>query len=301
MNQRFVQVGPAVRLWSEVRGDPRDSTLLLIMGAGASGLGWPEGLVDALAVRHHVIRYDHRDTGRSSLSFDTHPYRIVDLASDAIAVLDAYEVERAHIVGHSLGGMLTQLLIADHPERLLSATVMGTGALSSTPLSHPDGSRTPVGRLPPIDARVLELWSQPHEDRGLEGELDHRVEHWRVLNGDQIPFDSEEFRASERRIIEHAGRYEAPMTHGRADHSGMDRTEELGRTEVPTLVISAPAEPVFPPPHPDHLAQVIAGARLAEIPGMGHALPRAVHAPLAAAVLDHTLATDARPRPEAGT
>lgn len=134
MNQRFVQVDPAVRLWSEVRGGLRDSTLLLIMGAGASGLGWPEGLVDALAVRHRVIRYDHRDTGRSSSSFGTHPYRIVDLASDAIAVLDAYEVERAHIVGHSLGGMLTQLLIADHPERLLSATVMGTGALSSTPL-----------------------------------------------------------------------------------------------------------------------------------------------------------------------
>jgi pimeloyl-ACP methyl ester carboxylesterase len=91
------------------------------------------------------------------------------------------------------------------------------------------------------------------------------------------------------------------MTHGRADHSGMDRTEELARTEVPTLVISAPAEPVFPPPHPDHLAQVIAGARLVEIPGMGHALPRAVHAPLTAAVLDHTLATDARARPGAGT
>ncbi|MGW7313100.1 alpha/beta fold hydrolase [Streptomyces sp. NPDC054865] len=301
MNQRFVQVNPTVRLWSEERGAPRASALLLIMGAGASGLGWPEELIDTLAVSHRVIRYDHRDTGRSSWSFDTHPYRIVDLASDAIAVLDAHEVERAHIVGLSMGGMLAQLLIADHPERLLSATVMGACALSSTPLSHLDGSQTPVDRLPPVDARLLEMWSRPHEDRGLEGELDHRVEHWRLLNGDRIPFDPEEFRASERRIIEHAGRYEAPMTHGRADHSGMDRTEELARTEVPTLVISAPAEPVFPPPHPDHLAQVIAGARLVEIPGMGHALPRAVHTPLAAAILDHTLAADAHVRPEAGS
>lgn len=68
----------------------------------------------------------------------------------------------------------------------------------------------------------------------------------------------------------------------------MDRTEQLARTSVPTLVVSALAEPVFPPPHADHLAQAIRGARLVEIPGMGHALPREVHAPLAAAVLEHT-------------
>ncbi|NEE38759.1 alpha/beta fold hydrolase, partial [Streptomyces sp. SID7982] len=95
------------------------------------------------AVRHRVIRYDHRDTGRSTASFDEQPYPLTALAEDAIAVLDAFGAERAHVVGMSMGGMLTQLLVADHPERLLSATVIGTNALSSTPYVAPDGRRIP--------------------------------------------------------------------------------------------------------------------------------------------------------------
>ena len=242
MNQRFVQVDPTVRLWSEVRGAPRDSTLLLIMGAGASGLGWPEGLVDALAVRHHVIRYDHRDTGRSSLSFDTHPYRIVDLASDAIAVLDGYEVERAHIVGHSLGGMLTQLLIADHPERLLSATVMGTGALSSTPLAHPDGSRTPVDRLRPIrrtgcsncgptPTRTV-AWRAAGPPRGALAAAQRRSDPLRLRGVPGLGAPHHRRRRALRGA--HDPRH--------ADRSGINRTEELRHTEVPTLVVYHPAD-----------------------------------------------------------
>jgi pimeloyl-ACP methyl ester carboxylesterase len=75
-----------------------------------------------------------------------------------------------------------------------------------------------------------------------------------------------------------------------ADPSGMLRTEQLARTTVPTLVVSAPAEPVFPLPHARHIAQTVQGARLVEIPGMGHALPPETHRPLATAILDHTAA-----------
>lgn len=132
------------------------------------------------------------------------------------------------------------------------------------------------------------MWSRPVADLGLEAELERRVEHWRVLGGDQLPFDAEYARALERKVIVHTGHYATSTAHARADASDLDRTEQLARTAVPTLVISAPAEPVFPPPHPHHLTQAIQGARVVDIPGMGHALPRAVHAPLAAAILDHT-------------
>ncbi|MDQ0596830.1 pimeloyl-ACP methyl ester carboxylesterase [Streptomyces canus] len=266
----------------------RGAPLLMIMGAQASGLGWPDELVDTLGTRHHVIRYDHRDTGRSTWRFDEQPYPLTRLAEDAVTILDRLGVERAHVVGMSLGGMLTQLLVADHPDRLLSATLIGTAALSTLPYVSPDGTRTPPERLPGVAPHLLELWSRPVEDRGPEAELARRVEHWQVLGGDQLPFDAAYARARERTIIEHTGHHATSTAHARADTSGMDRTAPLARTDVPTLVISAPAEPVAPPPHAHHLAQVIRGARLVEIPGMGHALPPQVHAPLAAAILEHT-------------
>lgn len=262
--------------------------LLLVMGARASGVAWPEPLVDALAAHHRVIRYDHRDTGRSSWPFEERPYRIPDLADDVIAVLDGLGIDRAHIVGMSLGGMLAQLVLADHPDRLLSATLIGTSALSSTPYTRPDGTTVPVEELPGISPEVLELWARPVEDHGPTADMQRRIEHWRVLAGDQLPFDIDSFRALERRVIEHTGHDRTSTAHGRAEHDGMLRTDRLAKNEVPTLVICAPAEPVFPPPHPQHLAQCVRGARVVEIPGMAHALPPAVLEPLATAILRHT-------------
>ncbi|MFB6652689.1 alpha/beta fold hydrolase [Streptomyces microflavus] len=285
--ERFVDVAPGTRLWVEESGAPDAPALLLVMGAQASGLGWPDELMELLAARFRVIRYDHRDTGRSTWTFDEQPYPLTALAGDAVRVLDALGVERAHLVGMSLGGMLVQLIVADRPERVLSATLIGTGALSSVPYEHPDGTRTPAEELPGVSPGLLEMWARPVEDRGPEAELERRVEHWRVLGGDRIPFDAAYAREQESRIIAHTGHHHAGTAHARADASGMDRTEALARTRVPTLVVSAPAEPVYPPPHAHHIAQAVHGARLVAIAGMGHALPREVHAPLAAAILDH--------------
>ncbi|MGA4839400.1 alpha/beta fold hydrolase [Streptomyces sp. G45] len=294
VTEQYVTPAPGVRLWTERRGAPDAPPLLLVMGAGASGLAWPEPFVDALAEHHRVIRYDHRDTGRSTAAYDEHPYSVRDLAGDAVAVLDALDVPRAHVAGLSLGGLLTQLLLADHPDRVLSATLMGTAALSALPYEAPDGTVTAAAELPPPAPEVLEFWSHFGDDRDPEAELEWRLAHWRLLAGGRLPFDEDFFRDQERRIIAHTGTHLTSTAHARADASGLLRTEELARNEVPTLVIAAPEEPVFPPPHARHLAQVIGRAHLAEIPGMGHALPPAVHGPLAAAVLRHTLGAGVR-------
>ncbi|MEU8919028.1 MULTISPECIES: alpha/beta fold hydrolase [Streptomyces] len=286
--QQFIDAAPGIRLWTEQRGAAGAAPLLLVMGAQASGVGWPEPLVDALAAHHRVIRYDHRDTGRSTWSFDEQPYRIADLADDVIAVLDGLGIDRAHIVGMSLGGMLAQMVLADHPDRLLSATLISTMALSTTPYTRPDGSTVPADALPGVAPEVLELWARPVEDHGAAAEMERRIEHWRVLAGGRLPFDEDYFRAFEHRVIAHTGHHRVGTAHGRAADDGMLRTDQLAENEVPTLVVNASAEPVFPPPHPQHLAQCIRGAELVEIPGMGHALPPAVHAPLATAILAHT-------------
>ncbi|MEU8786491.1 alpha/beta hydrolase [Streptomyces sp. NPDC048637] len=291
--QQFIDTAPGIRLWTEQRGAADAAPLLLIMGAQASGVGWPEPLVDALAAHHRVIRYDHRDTGRSTWPFEEQPYRIADLADDVIAVLDGLGIDRAHLVGMSLGGMLAQMVLADHPDRLLSATLIGTMALSTTPYTRPDGSTVPADALPGIAPEVLELWARPVEEHGPTAEMERRIEHWRVLAGDRLPFDEVYFRAFEHRVNEHTGHHRVSTAHSRAGDDGMLRTDRLAKNEVPTLVVSAPAEPVFPQPHPQHVAQCVRGAKVVEIPGMGHALPPAVHAPLATAILAHTGAVTA--------
>jgi pimeloyl-ACP methyl ester carboxylesterase len=289
--QQYVEAAPGIRLWTEQRGPADAPPLLLVMGGQASGIGWPEPFVDALAEHHRVIRYDHRDTGRSTWSFDSKPYPISALADDVVAVLDGLGIDSAHLVGLSLGGLLSQLVLADHPERVRSATLMGTNALSTRPYTAPDGTEVPAGELPGIAPELLEFWARPIEDKGEEAELDRRTAHWRLLAGRQLPFDAQWFRDLERQVIAHSGSYTPPTAHSRADDSGLLRTEELAANRVPVQVIVAPAEPVFPQPHPQHLAQCLNAVRTTEIGGMGHALPPAVQGPLVAAILAHTGAT----------
>ncbi|HEX6402687.1 MAG TPA: alpha/beta hydrolase [Pseudonocardiaceae bacterium] len=281
----MVQVDADYRLWVEDQGDPETTALLLIMGANASGIAWPQPLVDRLVEHHRVVRYDHRDTGRSTRGFDTHPYAVRDLAQDAVQVLDALGIDRAHVVGMSMGGTLVQLLLLDHPHRLHSATVFATSALGAG-LADP-GGRSSV-ELPGPDPRLLRMWQHMTDPRDRSDEISWRVEHWRILNGAVLPFDSGEFAALEERIIEHSGTYENPAAHARADQAGLDRQAELGHVRVPTQVIEAPEDPINPPPHAAHLAAVISGARLVTIPGMGHALSTAIIRPLAETILRFT-------------
>lgn len=275
--ERFVEVEPGIRLWVEESGDPAGEPLLLVMGANASGLTWPDALVSALGSRHRVIRYDHRDTGRSTWAFDSRPYPITRLADDAVAVLDAVGARRAHVVGMSLGGTLVQLLLLDHPERLITATLWSTAALGAW-----------NSELPGPDPALLAMWEHLGEVRDPETELDWRVEHWRLLRGDG-PFDAEEFRALERRIIAHTGRSIGPSAHAEADPSGLDRGAELAAVRTPTLVIEAPEDPVNPPPHAAHIAAALGNAaELVVVPTLGHAIGADVVPALTGAILRHT-------------
>jgi pimeloyl-ACP methyl ester carboxylesterase len=288
--ERFVDVEPGVRLWVEdiePTGPHPGEPLLLVMGANSSGLVWPDALVAQLAEHHRVIRYDHRDTGRST-AFEDAPYCVTDLAEDAIAVLDALDVPRAHVVGMSMGGYLVQLMLLDHPDRVATAALFCTGPL---PFADP----APMAPLPGPDPALLRLWAEMDDPRDLEGEIAWRLEHWRVLNGSGTLFDPAEFRALEERVIAHAGTHDPAVAHARMATDGMERGAELAAVTVPTLVIEAPEDPAFPPPNSGVLARSLGDGRLVRIPGMGHAINRTVISPLAAAILTQTTRTAAAP------
>jgi pimeloyl-ACP methyl ester carboxylesterase len=282
--ERYVEVEPGVRLWAEATGERDAPALLLIMGANATGVAWPDALVARLAERHRVVRYDHRDTGRSTRAFAAHPYPLSRLAPDALAVLDGCGIDRAHVVGMSLGGILVQVLLLDAPERLLSATVFSTGALGGNPPLPGEEE------LSGPSEEVLAMWQHLGDSRTREEEIAFNVEHWRLLSGAAAGghFDADEFRALEELVRAHTGHSDPIAAHALADQSGLDRGRELAGVTTPTLVIDAPLDPVYPPPHAEHIERVIPAARRVTISRMGHALPAAILPELAGAILAHT-------------
>lgn len=282
-----------VTLWSEDFGKTSDPALLLIAGGNLSSQSWPNEFIDLLvAAGLHVIRYDHRDTGRSTTrSFEDYPYGFDELTADAIAVLDEWDVQATHVVGMSLGHTIGQLLALDYPDRLLSLTVMLGGALD---IDFDANVELAINGLPPEDdlplptQRFVDLMMlAPMPAESEEAALAQRVEKWSLLNGDELPFDPEEFRQREIQALEHAGTHHETVVHHMIPQPPVTRGAELGHVTTPTLAIQAMCDPVAPPPHARHLAELIPEARIAEIPRMGHALAAAVHQPLAEAILQH--------------
>jgi pimeloyl-ACP methyl ester carboxylesterase len=153
------------------------------------------------------------------------------------------------------------------------------------------GAGHPAGRPPPRSS-LRPSRHGPLDTR--EQEIAFSLEHWRALSGAAAGghFDPDEFRALEQRVRAHTGHDEPIVAHALADQSGLARGRELAGVTTPTLVIDALLDPVFPPPHAEHLAKTIPTARRVTIPLMGHALPAAILPTLAVAILAHTTAAE---------
>src|SRR3954447_19348898 len=195
MAERMVEAN-GVELCTEPFGDPAHPPILLIMGIGASMLWWEEGFCRLLADGgRFVIRYDHRDTGRSVTYVPGRPgYSGADLVADARGVPDAYELPVAHLVGVSAGGALAQLLALDQPDRVSSLVLISTSP------AVPGKRELP----PPTDELVRFLstaevdWSDP------ESAVDHLVRYARMLAGGRRPFAAAPARALAHRDVERA-------------------------------------------------------------------------------------------------
>jgi pimeloyl-ACP methyl ester carboxylesterase len=276
-----------VQLCTEPFGDPADPPILLVMGVGASMLWWEEGLCRMLAGGgRFVIRYDHRDTGRSVTYEHGRPgYTGSDLVADAAGVLDAYAIPAAHIVGVSAGAAFAQLLALDHPERVRSL------ALISTSPALPGDRELP----PPTEAFRRFVASASVDWSDTDSVIAHLVGYSRMLAGGRRPFDAAAVGELVRRDVERARDFPAVRNHDAIP--GDDRRREpLSSISAPTLVIHGTADPLFPPEHGEALAAQISAARLLVLEGAGHGIDRADWEAVVRAILEHTAAGDHRRR-----
>ncbi len=275
-----------VELCVETFGDPDDPALLLVMGSGASMDWWEEDWCARLAAGgRFVIRYDHRDTGRSvSYPPGAPPYTLRDLVCDAVAVLDVLGVERAHVVGMSMGGAIAQLAALDHGDRVASLTLIG---------SSPAGPGAPDLPSMPPDAveRFASIEAPDWGDRAAV--VDHVVAVARASASPSGTFDEAAFRALAGRVFDCTTSMEASMTNHAVMESGDGWRERLPTLDVPTLVLHGVDDPVLPYGHGLALAREIPGARLLALERTGHELPRAAWDVAIPAILAHTEAASA--------
>lgn len=258
-------MGP-VELGTDAVGDPADPAVLLVAGNGSSMDWWEDDFCAQLAAAgRYVLRYDHRDTGESTHWPAGSPgYRSEDLVTDAVAVLDAYGVGRACLVGMSMGGALAQLIALDRPDRVGALVLVAT-----TASGHPDG-------LPPTDPALQEWFATTPEpdwaDRAAV--VEYLVSFDRALSARSVPHDDAHTRALATRALARTADPAASLTNHSVLDGGPDGWwDRLGELRVPTLVVHGEEDPLFPG-HGAPLATAIPGARLLSLPGVGHELPR---------------------------
>jgi pimeloyl-ACP methyl ester carboxylesterase len=291
MSEQLCDAGGGITLCYETFGDPADPAALLVMGLGAQMVAWQEDFCEELAARGlYVIRFDNRDIGRSThlqgpppsllqlLRYSVSaPYTLADMAQDAVGLMDELEIDRAHVIGASMGGMIAQTLAARHPARTRSLVSM----MSST------GGRW-VGR-PALASYPIFLHKAPTE---REAFIEHAERLFAKIGSRGIPQDTEGVREiaalSFDRELDRtgAGRQLAAII------ASGDRTAELEQITVPTLVIHGSVDPLVSPSGGRATARAIPGAELMMIEGMGHDLPRVLWPRLLDAVAAHTAAAE---------
>lgn len=262
-------------------GSPRP-VVLLIMGLGMQLIAWPPELVMALVgAGYRVVRFDNRDAGLSTrmealgtpnLVWEglkhrmgwriRAPYSITDMATDTVGVLDALNIERAHVVGLSMGGMIAQRVALQAPSRVLSLTSI----MSSS------GARG----LPEAQPTVLRAMLSRPADKSRQAAIEHTVKLFKAIGSPSFPMSEAELRA---RVAAAAERSLYPKGIARqmlAVVADTSRAQALGRITAPTLVVHGRADPLVPFACGEDTARRIPGARLEGIDGMGHDLPTGV-------------------------
>jgi pimeloyl-ACP methyl ester carboxylesterase len=270
-----------IRIAYESFGPEDREVVLLIMGASSQLTMWPLEIVETLVSRgYRVIRYDHRDVGLSTHADAAGmpdfaavvaaaqagrpaplPYTLRDLAEDAVGLLDALGIEKAHLAGTSMGGMIAQIMAAEHPTRTLSLTsIMATSGKPGLPLfARPEV----VAKVPPPAAV---------EDR--QGYLEYRVEVLRLIGSERAPIDERVLRAWVARDVERSYDPMGEARHAAASLFGAyeDRRAGLATIAVPTVVVHGEDDPLIPLEASRDVAANVPHAELRIVPGLGHVL-----------------------------
>jgi pimeloyl-ACP methyl ester carboxylesterase len=288
-----------ITLAYESFGPADREVVLLIMGNGAQLTAWPVELINGLVKRgYRVIIYDNRDVGLST-KFDEAgvpdtkaviearmagkpsplPYMLDDMAKDAVGLLDALGIKKAHVAGVSMGGMIAQLVAADHPEHVFSLTsIMSTSGNPAVPFPADPGV---IARMPP---------AAPEGDR--EATITRAVKVIQVMAGPDYPPDEKRIRDLVVRSMKRSADRAGMARHNAVSALGLreDRRARLRTIKVPTVVVHGAKDPLMSVEGAKDTAANIPGAELRIIPGMGHDLP----IPLVNTIADAITAAAAR-------
>ncbi|MCY1722903.1 alpha/beta hydrolase [Prolixibacteraceae bacterium Z1-6] len=254
----YIQVEQNINLWVETYGDNNNEACLLIAGAGANCSFWSERLCKKLVdMGLFVIKYDHRDVGYSTkIDFDKNPYDVNQLAKDAVCILDALNLKKAHVAGHSMGGFIVQLLAIHYPERILSM------------ISASSSTNSPNVPLPP--EKTWEIFLQFSPTNNLETDLSGFLLVWEYLNG-TAKFDTKlavEYTINiyDRQEIKGA----LGEGHVKAQSQISDRSNLLKNVHIPTLVIHGEQDYLVDKYGGIQTAECISNSELVLLPEMGH-------------------------------
>ncbi|MET7334454.1 alpha/beta hydrolase [Nonomuraea sp. NPDC005650] len=258
-----------VELCAQTFGDPAAPALLLIGGAEASMDWWDDEFCERLAAGgRHVIRYDTRDTGRSTtFPPGEPPYGSDALLDDAVGLLDELGIAAAHIVGVSMGGGIAQHLAVHHPGRVASLTLIATSPGGPGDPNRPD--------LPPMSAELAKRFAEGGDETpdwsDREAVIAYYTDGERTFAG-TIPVDEERLRRVVGRVWDRGPSLASAQNHWQLA-GGEPVRARLGEIAVPTLVLHGTADPLLPYGHGEALAREIPGARLVPLEGMGHQMP----------------------------
>ncbi|QYJ02611.1 alpha/beta fold hydrolase [Nocardioides panacisoli] len=271
-------LGPDLELCYQTFGSPDDEPLLLVMGLGGPMTWWPRELCERLADRgFYVVRYDNRDTGRSSRmdqrvrrshlvraflgAAGSPPYSLTDLAGDAVGLLDHLGISSAHVAGVSMGGMIAQTVALEHPDRVRSLTsIMSTTGRRTVGWQHP-------ALLPSL------LWSRGER----EGYIESSEKLWRIIGSPDYPTSAQELRDRAGETFDRGMSRMGVMRQMLAILGQPDRTDALGALTVPTAVVHGRADKMVHVSGGRATATAIPGAELVLVRGMGHDLPAGLY------------------------
>ena len=262
----------------ETFGKKSDPALLLVMGLGGQLTMWPEALCKQLAEKNlYVIRYDNRDIGLSSFFDDKgvpnimemfadfsegkpvkgNPYKLSDMAADAVGLLDALQIKKAHIAGVSMGGMIVQHIAFGFPERVLSMTsIMSSSGNSKLPQATPEASAA--------------LLAPPPEPFSFEAAVEMGVNTWKAIGSPAYPRPEAELRDWIAQQVKRSFHPDGTARQLAAILADGDRTERLKTIQAPSVVLHGKADPLVRVEAGEDTAKHIKGAELRLVEGMGH-------------------------------
>ena len=292
MAEHFADIGGAITLCYETFGSEADPPMLLIMGLGRQMIGWPDEFCEQLAERRlYVARFDNRDVGRSTRIYGRPPtsgqllrgridpvlYTLSDMAADAAGLLRELGLAPAHVVGASMGGMIAQMLAAEHPECVRSLVSIMSNTGNRWKGQPAFGIYRYLLRVAPTDR---------------EAYIEYTTSVFAAIGSQGLPQDHERVRDM---VASSYDRGHDPAGSGRqlgAIIASGDRTSELRKITAPTLVIHGSKDRMVALSGGKATARAISGARLMVVEGMGHDLPEAAWPQLVAAIADHAHAAD---------